>query len=392
MSNQSQDSSIILYQPYYNSTGHFKDFFHLYDDYLIQNGQKIYGVIGTFSGKTDGLNEERIKAFKSYSGHRFKRIIVNYAGFRQVKNLLHLRKVKAIHFLDYEILSLSSYLMSHRKTFQKAKIVLTQHSVNNLTARTYANPLLKGYHKLARKAFQFLDQNFDLTIVTNGEWITRSLRNFYRSDNTRFVTSTWGAHPPVGFKDKTQAPFNSFLYLGIIRKDKNLEYLLGQFAKIQSSYKLTIAGKPLDYTEKEIRDLVESSGIPEKQVELNLGYIDYEKYLNYLASNQYLVLPYNSSNKSNSGPLIQAIQYECIPIVSNYGERGRIVESNECGYTFKFEAENALSHLIDEIILNSKDKQKANLQIYQNKLREIKPNFQWENILHQQIQVKQIYD
>ncbi|SMO70582.1 glycosyltransferase [Gracilimonas mengyeensis] len=387
MNSQQQSSTIILYQPYYDFMGHFKDFFHLYEDYLTKKGFNTCGIIGTLSGESSGLNQKGcIQAFKSYTDNKFKRILANYAGFHEVEELLNQRKIDAVHFLDYEILSLASHLMVHPEPFQKTKIILTQHSVNFLTANINSSLLLTGYRKMAQKAYEFLDRNFDLTIVTNGKWITRSLQGFYSSDNTRFVTSTWGAHPPLSFSNEFKSPPNSFLYLGIIRKDKNLEYLLEQFSKVDTPFKLTIAGVPFDYSEEELLRLTQKSGIPEESLHIDLGFIEEDKYLQYLASNRYLVLPYSASNQSNSGPLIQAIQYGCIPIVSNYGERGLIVESNNLGYTFNFEQKDHLSAIVDAILNKNMDPNS-----YLNRLRQIKEQYQWKNILEDQILNQKIY-
>jgi glycosyltransferase involved in cell wall biosynthesis len=100
------------------------------------------------------------------------------------------------------------------------------------------------------------------------------------------------------------------------------------------------------------------------QIEVNfqLTYLNNSSFHRLLSSHEFLIIPYKPENKSSSGPLIQGLLSGIIPIVSNYGERGRIVNEHASGITFEY-TENSLKKALHRALhLPEKEKRKMVLQ------------------------------
>jgi len=376
---------IILFQPYYDLEGHFKSLLEIYRNTLTNIGFNCYCVLGR-SRKNKSIDSDTV--YKSIQKNKLLRILSSYLGLRKVGKVAQNNNIGTIHLLDFEIVILGMFLRFNKNLFSEKKIVLTLHSVNYL--RGDHSFLKKLYKHLIIWSYQYLDKNFNADIITNGETLTSYFQSQIRFKNTRIITSSWGARKVNISQQRKliERKKNSFLFLGIIRRDKNLEYLLDQFSTIDNDFTLTIAGMPFEYDIKTLTSLVENSGINSDRIKTYFEFIDNTQYQNLLLSHQYLVLPYSSENKSSSGPLIQALQYELIPIVSNYGERGSIVKKNGIGYTFEFETSSkSLTEIVESISSNNSE----DYDFYLDRIRHVKQDFQWENIIKKLIYDSKIY-
>ncbi|NET33899.1 MAG: glycosyltransferase [Cyanothece sp. SIO1E1] len=375
------EKKILLYEPYYDRSGHFKKYYHLYFDRIKKSGLTPLGIIGKYSSDTTS-NDTYI--FKLNDRSKFTRIFSNFFGYRKLK-LAHTRsESKLIHLLDFEILTLATFLLFNYQKLRKTKIVLSLHSTNYFNSSN--NLFINLYSIFAKFAYKLLDKLFDVLIVTNGSIITNNFTKFVELKRTRIVTSSWGSDikPSLHLKKKK----NSFLFLGIIRRDKNPDYLIREMAKINKNFSLTIAGHLSGYTEEEFRNIISKSNIPEYKVNLQPGFLSSATYLNLLETHQYIILPYKPFNQSSSGPLIDAIQTQTLPIVSNFGERGYIVNKNKIGFGFDFQ-KNHLSEIIREILLNPESEK---INSYTKNIKKIGPSYTWDFVLDTLITKDKIYE
>jgi len=374
---------ILLFQPYYDLKGHFESFHEINKENLSNNGFQCFSVLGREKKKP--LNSSSF-VFKSFTSNKILRIISSFKGLSLLKKVSRSKNISVIHFLDFEIFTLSLFLRLNRAFFLDKKIILTLHSVNYLkdSGQTLFR---KIYRNMIVSSYRYLDQNLNIDVVTNGETLTKTFQRSIPLENSRIITSSWGANKVDDKQLNDNREFNSFLFLGIIRKDKNLEYLLNQFSMVQKKFTLTIAGMPFDYDMEELEEIILQSGIDTKMIRTHFEFIDDSTYEELLNEHKYIVLPYSSDNQSSSGPLIQALQHEIIPIVSNYGERGSIVEKNNLGYSFEFDSENSLKEIVENILEKTVDN-----DLFSENIRMKKEDFLWKNLIKNLIYTHNVYE
>lgn len=373
---------ILLFQPYYDLKGHFKTFFDVHIHHLSKNDIECFYVLGR---EIEIKKKDQVNQYKYNSSNKILRILSSYNGFKKVRKISRDNNIPVIHFLDFEIVILCFFLMMNGSFFSNKKLVFTLHSVNYL--QKGSNGLFRSlYRKLIIYSYRYLDLKFKLDIVTNGETLTDCFNSEVGLKRNRIVTSSWGTeeiNPRISLDNKKK---NSFLFLGIIRRDKNIEYLLDEFSKVTKDFTLTIAGTPSGYDNDVLVELINDSGIPKDQIETHLTFLDEQDYENLLARNKYIVLPYKKENKSSSGPLIQALQFNVIPIASDYGERAEIIRKSNMGYTFQFDKNIGLGEIVNQILGGTIDEEEVlkNIKTY-------KDIFLWKNIIERLIHQFDVY-
>ena len=373
---------ILLYQPYYHRKGHFSHFLNLYYSKIKANNWPCQAVLGIHDDIHGTLKQNLdFHLFNNRTVRRDKEILNNIKGFRIVADILEDSAVTAIHFLDMEPVLLALLCKRYSHLFTGKRIILHQHSVNH-----YYQPQTlpkKMYALAAKTAFRYMLQ-FDFKVTTNGPFISDFLQESGFVSEDTLITSSWG-HQPVPNTNLEQKKTNTFLFPGIIRQDKNPEIMIDAFSRITEPCTLIIAGYPKDYTKNELHLMAKRLEDSPVEVEWHLGYLSDSKLDQLYRQSQFVVLPYHQSNKSSSGPLIAALQYQCIPIVSHYGERGRLVADHRLGYSFTFQDDN----LSDVIVRALQDHQK-NQQLLSN-VQQIKHKYTWDHIIDELINKKNIY-
>lgn len=375
---------ILLYQPYYHFPGHFKSQFHAFQKNLTELGYSCLGVLGL--QQSDIIEKSMdIYPFHYKTQNRTIRIFTNLMGFSRVRHVLQQEEIAAIHFLDIEIFLLFLFIRFNRPLFKNIRIVITQHSINRLQNRS--SPFVRMYKRFIFKAFAYLEQHHDLKILTNGKNITKWITSEGMLSTETVETIWWGSDYETDKIDWEEKTPNSFLFYGIIRKDKNLEFLLDTISNIDQPFHLHIAGYPRDYSPDDLHKLLHKYGLTDQQVTLELEYLSEERIADLLSSSTFILLPYNRDNLSNSGPLIDSIQFGCIPIASGYGERRELITNFDVGYLFYFDHSPTL---ID--VLNNCYKNPDKNSYYQKNIEDIKKRFTWEWIIRDLVINKKVYD
>lgn len=372
---------VLLYEPYYDRKGHFKEYLNVFRENLVSNGINVYELVGISKYKPN----DTFNYFKYYNFNKITRLLSNLLGIRKLKMISNKNSINVIQFLDVEIMILFISVFFNRRFYKNKRIIITQHSAN-----FFVNPkdnfVLYLYRKVTKVAFQYLEKNIDLKVITNGKYIAEQLVKFYSLNKKTVIESWWGAKKN-NLLTKQFKENNTFLFFGIIRKDKNIEFLLGSFSKIKGNYKLIIAGYPQDYSKEEIKNLIQKYKIKKENIEFHLKFLKESEIKDILSKSKYIIIPYKKDNVSNSGPLIMGLQFNCIPIVSDYGERGYIVEKYKLGYSFKFTSNcTKLTQILHKCLL---DNELHNEKI--NNILKSKDIFTWDNIIKKLIFNDKIY-
>lgn len=175
-------------------------------------------------------------------------------------------------------------------------------------------------------------------------------------------------------RDKLKIDYQGkiFLFFGQIRSDKGIDLLFEALSKMKHSFKLLIAGKPIDV---DIASLIEKSGWNE-DVYLYPQYIPEREVPLYFSASDAVILAHKRIWVGNSGVLLQACQYQRPIVGTEHGQIGEFIQ--KWGLGVAFESENCLQ-------LN--DAVKKFMAFDENDINRIKDNmkkfvefFSWEKI------------
>lgn len=371
---------LLLFQPYVDELGHFRFFFDLWRTHLTESGYEVTGLVGLSTSPETAPDSEY---FVNPAKGRFTRILGTVKGLCHAFQLAADRNIPVIYIQDFELLALSAALFLKRRQVSNRRLVLHQHAGNFEVDRS-ESILLHLYRSLTRTLFRRLLLRPNVRIIANGRSIADGLTAYTGIGAPTVVASTWGTTPgtPVAPKEK-----NSFLFAGILRKDKNLELVLDTLGTLGAmDWSLVIAGRPMEYSEADIQELVRQSGIDPSRVEMHLRFIPDDEWATFFSRAEYVFIPYKAYNKSNSGPLIDALQYDCIPIVSDVGERGYLVRELGIGYAFDFAERSLINLLMSRLQPDStNDEVLAAIQ-------QVKSDFTWPKILRDLTENHRIFE
>ncbi len=191
------------------------------------------------------------------------------------------------------------------------------------------------------------------SIVTLGEYHKKELQQQFRlSASFPIEVIHDGSNKPKQRLSKNDArkrlniSFSGrlFLFFGMLRRDKGIEYLLEAFSLISSEdVCLVIAGSLFDYSEESIAVLLEKFGIRDKTL-LRLGYVEDRQVPLYFYAADAAVFPYRKIYTGGSGPLLkEAAVFETPVIVTDVSEMGRLVKERNMGLVAEAENPHSLA-------------------------------------------------
>jgi glycosyltransferase involved in cell wall biosynthesis len=173
-----------------------------------------------------------------------------------------------------------------------------------------------------------------------------------------------------------------FLFFGLIRHNKGLEYLIeaanNLAKKYEKLFKITIAGNTdnWDFYEK----LIDNKNV----FDLKIGVIDNKEIPELFCTSHYLVLPYRDITQS--GPLLISYNYNIPVIASNLDGFKEYIQDKHNGFLFETENSLALLQVMENIILSKNTGYK---EIKDNLTHYVKNNISVEFIIEQ---YKTIFD
>jgi glycosyltransferase involved in cell wall biosynthesis len=206
--------------------------------------------------------------------------------------------------------------------------------------------------------------NFKINSFKNFQVFSLTQKKFFEEKSGTAGRNIYYA--PLVLKDfgtSTMEPQNDkirFLFFGIIRQNKGLEYLINAANKLAQSFKgkfiVSIAGKCDDWTyyKKLITD--------ESFFELSIGPVSNEVIPDLFCQSHYLVLPYR--DVTQSGPLMIAYNYGIPVIASDLPGFAENIQNGKSGYLFEPENSDSLYDALTLIMVNhSADYQRMKLAL-----------------------------
>jgi glycosyltransferase involved in cell wall biosynthesis len=151
-------------------------------------------------------------------------------------------------------------------------------------------------------------------------------------------------------KPDNMQPSLSLLFLGAVRKYKNIELLIDVISKYpEGTVSLTIAGRPYPaYYEKTLGKHLKDS----KNITTVFRFIEDNEIPSFLAQCDLLILPYDVKSSLNSGSIILAFSYKKTVISPKIGTLTDMQNDKFFTYEYKNEAEHIeqLHKIIDKAI------------------------------------------
>lgn len=154
---------------------------------------------------------------------------------------------------------------------------------------------------------------------------------------------------------------NIFLYLGVLRKDKGIEYFIEAIANLSDfDFKVIIAGSPFEWSRIELEKMIIEHNLSSKVI-LDLNYVPDEKIAYYYCAADFVVFPYSVNYSGSCGPMTKgASTYHKPVIVTDVSDIGRMVKQFRNGLVVPPNDASALAQAMLEF-LNLSTEDQANL-------------------------------
>ncbi|MDO8571670.1 MAG: glycosyltransferase family 4 protein [bacterium] len=271
--------------------------------------------------------------------------------------------VDVIQVTDVEFGILSILLWWHRKNLPR--VVVLFHAANFSFEKYIGSPLMKSYKVFQKQLVKHRLGKEISGIVTLGEYHEKNLIKQLNLPKTFPISVIYdGSDPPEKTLTKEEARKSLginysgtiFLFFGMLRKDKGIEYFLQALSGMKDDqWRAIIAGSPFDYTGEEISKLLEDYSITDKVIS-HIKYILSEDVPLYFFAADAIVLPYRKIYTGGSGPLLkEAAVYKRPAIVSNVSEMGYLVQKYFMGYVCNPEDDQDLREKLQAFLKLSSD-------------------------------------
>lgn len=208
---------------------------------------------------------------------------------------------------------------------KKSNLYLIQY--NTFAVSSLFNRFL---YKLAKRAFNglicpndYVGQKFKLPYCVVPDYIytgNNSINNIVKYDGKQY----------------------DFCIIGRLNKDKGVIEATKHF--IGTEYKLLIAGSVQSNTlQKELMDICKSSD----NIDLRIGYVSDDLYLNYLSLSRYAILNYMGEYSDRSSGVVYDTLFNNVPVVGRRCRALEFIEENDIGYIY-----DDISRFYPDVVLN----------------------------------------
>lgn len=318
---------VIIVDPIGNKIG-LETFHYGYMKELAQHGLQIFYFTNENTRVKTVPNLDLIPAFGSMwqSNNKIKQAFFFLKGLFKIIRYSKKQNIQAIHLHLFEptIQFLFSILLI--KSFTKAKTILSIHDVVSFRRKRRNQSL---YRRIV--------QNVEHVMVYN-QYSENLFKEIFPYFNKVSVN-------PMGYytdneilKNKQnlkKSDTHEILFFGQLKKIKGIDLLIkacGLLKKEGMSFRLTIAGKPLDLSENQIYDYLKSCFIDDN-TQTYLRFISKEEKDRLFSTADIVVLPYTEI--FNSAVLMEAASYKKAVIVSNLPPFTEIITNEKNGLVFK---------------------------------------------------------
>lgn len=299
-------------------------------------------------------------------------------------NLCKKDKFDIIFLTDAEYLTASLLIKRYAKFLPP---IIWHVQAANFGFNAYPGPVYKRFYKvIQREIFKSVIGKEIKAFVVMTDWHRDKLSSQLNLD-THFTVELLpdcaeiqsNLPDRISAREKIGIKYDGpvFLFLGILRKDKGIEYLLEAISYLKSDeFRVIIAGSPHDYTEKQINSLIRAFGISKKVI-LRLGYVPDEEIALYYSSCDAVIFPYSKLYTGGSGPLTKGACSHCKPvIVTDVSGMSGLVRQHKIGLIAEAENPKSIAEKMSEFILLSQEK-KNELSINSSSVARMNS---WDNV------------
>ena len=301
--------------------------------------------------------------FYWYGYFRNTFVIVNAA-----LKLCETEQFDAIFLTDVEYLTASILLKLHRKPMPP---IIWHVQAANFTYETYCGSIFKKSYKVFQRfIFKSVLGKEIKGFAVLGEFHRDKLREQLKlpsefpiqiipdgTDTNNCLVEKAFARTALNIdKNKTV-----FLFLGMLRKDKGIEYLIEAASLVTSTnFKIVIAGAEFEWGKQALEQLIQKYGV-QNLVDLRVGYVSDADLANYYNACDAVIFPYSSDYTGSCGPLAKgACSFAKPAIVTNVADLARVVTKHQFGLVAERENPSSLAKSMENF-LHLSDAQKQTM-------------------------------
>ena len=297
-------------------------------------------------------NKTNAEYFKKYYflAPYLRAIVKQKNSYQYYQRIIKSKKINSgdiVFIMDYDVFPLYFFIKRLKKC----------NSINYLwvhSARFKSKDLLyRGYKAIFKYLFRNHISPNVRKVIVNGEYIGEQILNNlnlsresisiiqYPSEISYAKIEKSLARKKLGFKEGEKI----ILFFGLLRKDKNIELLIKSVANSETNIKLIIAGSEASVSKSNLMKWISTHEL--NNYFLDIDYISEEKMAFYYSCSDLLVLTYDIESGSQSGPLSLAREFGLPALVTEVGEIGHYVKSNNVGLTAQANSQDAFSSKMD---------------------------------------------
>lgn len=307
-----------------------------------------------------GFRETERKNFKNFGifsqiFRGFKRLKLSFKIYNDLLKYVKVNSFKSIHILDSEYISLIYFILRFSK-INNSKLFVTIHPSNF----KFKELNFSSFYKSLIRPFLNYSFKYVAGVVCHGNWIKEKLLDSFPSLNQKIIGLIYPSFKYVEFdklsvRNKYRVPCENkvVLFIGMIRKDKNIETALKVISLLPADFTLIIAGSLSDYSREDIDVLIDNYSVRDK-VRLDFRFLEQKEFQNYFCLSDVLLSCHNKSFKSGSGPVSDARSFGLPVVVSPYGQVADYVKQTKVGLVSEsFNALDFVNAIIE--VLNSQE-------------------------------------
>lgn len=388
---------ILLVSPSTSNSGHGVVYLtKLYENISKEQNVKVFVPCDT---KLDPLNFKPTDLIKSKVGFSsisrekyakygklgqfkrgFNRLKAGVSFFKTLLEYLRKEKFDVIHILDAEYVSYI-YLSKKLSKVQETKLVYTIHASDfnfqSISISTLYKSIIAGYLRKALSNTSY--------IVCHGEWIkdrlTKSFPNIERKiTGYNYPSDEYKNFDKIAIRKELGISENIKIisFLGMIRRDKRIEFAFEVLKLLPKDYKMLVAGSLSDYKKEQIESLIREMQIQEKIIS-DFRYLTLEEFDHYFKAGDIFLSTHSDKFPSASGPVSDSRTYGLPVVVTPGGQLEQYVNREKVGIT----PEGSKPEDFAEAITNLFD----NIDLYKRNVRHASKKFSWESFSRKHMEI-----
>ena len=310
----------LIIQPYCDWDGHYYDYIN---NLKIKNSIKVY----CDNKKKKIKNSIFIKTLiKNYRYNFITFILSRLFNYFKVIFFLtfryeHKKKVRIIHFLEFEPISILLFIILN--IFRLPDLIITIHSIKPTLSNSFFKNIIIYFQRLLFILVILLLNFFPVKIVVHSHNHKQKISKIFKK-----TIKVFNYPCEIVKKNNLNKIFKrKILFFGIVRDDKGII----DFVKKNKLEKLilTIAGK---VNSKNMDELIKNKNL---KIKIKNKYFNKEELENLFLSHDYLLLPYKKSYAGSAGPMHISLSYGLPIICSNIGIFKDFLKKNKVGVLYR---------------------------------------------------------